>query len=195
MAVWHLRGPRRAHHGRVSQSASPQQGQLAQDPPPLQALRDVALRPGAFFASLPRTAGIARSAAFALACIAVSTLLAWAATGFSEALAEDLAIPFVFDLVFFALYVLITHGLVALVLRGSSAGMSTTFRIVAFSQISQLVNWIPTVGLAIGLVYGSVLAVIGIQKLHDASLSRAIAIVAIPLVLAAGIGGVYLAVS
>lgn len=176
----------------MSRPTSPEQGQVALDPPPLQALRDLALRPAEFFASLPRIAGVGRSAVFALGCIAVSTLLAWAATGFSDALAEDLAIPLVFDLVFFGLYVLITHAFVVLVLRGRSAGMSTTFRIVAFSQISQLVNWIPTVGLPIGLAYGSVLAVIGIRKMHETTLSRAIAIVAIPLVLAAGIAGVYL---
>lgn len=190
MAGWPPSALEEAHDGPVSQYASREQGQVAQDPPPLEALREVALRPGAFFDSLPRTAAIGRSAVFALACITVSTLLAWAATGFSDALAEDLAIPFVLDLVFFAVYVMTTHAAVMLVLRRRTAGMPTTFRIVAYSQSSQLVNWIPIVGLAIGLAYGSVLAVIGIQKMHDAPLSRAISAVALPLVLGAVVAGV-----
>jgi hypothetical protein len=118
----------------------------------------------------------------------------WAVTGFGDALAEDLAIPLVFDLVFFALRP--DHP------TPSSCSAPWPFgRNVddvpdrGLQSDRQLVNWIPTVGLAIGLAYGSVLAVIGIQKMHDATLSRAITIVAIPLVLAAGIAGAYLAVS
>jgi hypothetical protein len=89
----------------------------------------------------------------------------------------------VFDLVFFAVYLGLTHALVRLLLRGRSAGLSATFRIVAYSQVGQLVNWLPTVGLAIGFVYASVLAVIALRRMHDASWAVAVAVVALPLVL------------
>jgi hypothetical protein len=121
-----------------------------EDPGAFQALRDVVLRPDAFFASLPRSGGVRGPGLFALACIAVSTVLAWLATGTSDSAVEGVAIPFVFDLVFFAVYLGLTHALVRLLLRGRSAGLSATFRIVAYSQVGQLVNWLPTVGLAIG---------------------------------------------
>jgi hypothetical protein len=161
----------------------------------LHALRDVLLRPDAFFAGLPRKGGVGRSAVFALACIAVSTLLAWPAGGLDNGPVEGLLIPFLFDLVFFAAYVALTHAFVLLVLRRGSAGPATTFRIVAYSQVSQLVNWLPTVGLAVGLLYGSVLAVIGIRRMHGASLRAAVAVVLLPLVLAAAGYAAYLGLS
>jgi hypothetical protein len=102
----------------------------------------------------------------------VSTVLAWVATGATDELVTGLLAPFAFDLVFFAAYVAVTHSLVLLLLRSNSAGLSATLRIVAYGQVSQLVNWLPSVGLALGLAYGSVLAVIGVRRMHGASLGR-----------------------
>ena len=165
------------------------------DPSGFQALREVVLRPDAFFASLPRT-GVARAPAlFALTCIALSTVLAWLATGTSDSAVEGLAIPFVFDLVLFAVYLGVTHAVVRLLLRGQSAGLPATFRILAYGQVGQLVNWLPTVGLAIGLVYASVLAVIGIRRMHDASLAVAVAVVALPLVSAGCAAAAYFVIA
>jgi hypothetical protein len=62
--------------------------------------------------------------------------------------------------------------------------LSGTFRILAYGQVSQLVNWLPTLGLVIGLVYGSVLAVLGVRRVHGASVAVAVSVVALPLVIA-----------
>jgi hypothetical protein len=124
----------------------------------------------------------------------VSTVLAWVATGATDELVTGLLAPFAFDLVFFAAYVAVTHSLVLLLLRSNSAGLSATLRIVAYGQVSQLVNWLPSVGLALGLAYGSVLAVIGVRRMHGASLGASVAVVAVPLVVAACAFGGYLVI-
>lgn len=164
------------------------------DPTAVEALRDVVRRPGAFFAALPRAGTPGRAAAFALACIAASTVLAWAATGTDDGPVPGLLLPFLFDLVFFAAYLALTHAAVLILLLRRSAGLSATFRIVAYGQVSQLVNWVPLVGLALGLVYGSVLAVIGVRRMHDAGRGLAVAVVALPVVLAAGLLGAYVVI-
>lgn len=162
--------------------------QFNDDPPPLlRALRDISLRPGAFFAGLPHNRRVRRPALFALTCIAVSTALAWLATGTDDGPVEGLVIPFAFDLAFFAVYLGVMHATVLVLLRDRSAGLNATFQIVAYGQVSQLVNWLPTVGLGIGLVYGSVLAVLGVRRVHGARLSVAVAVVTLPLALAAGL--------
>jgi hypothetical protein len=120
-----------------------------------------------------------------LVSIAVSTVLAWLATGADDGLSRGLAIPFAFDLGFFAVYLVVTHAMVRALLRDPSAGLSGTFRILAYGQVSQLVNWLPTVGLVVGLVYGSILAVLGVRRVHGASVAAAVAVVALPLVVAA----------
>ena len=168
----------------MSTQVQPDQRGSSDDPLPLQALRDITLRPGAFFAGLPRHRRVGRPALFALVSIAVSTVLAWLATGTDDGLLRGLVIPFAFDLGFFAVYLVVTHAMVFALLRDRSAGLSGTFRILAYGQVSQLVNWLPTLGLVIGLVYGSVLAVLGVRRVHGASVAVAVSVVALPLVIA-----------
>ncbi len=158
-----------------------------EDPTPLKALPGIVLHPDRFFTDLPTVAGIARSSAFALACIAVSTVMAWLATGADESFGAGVVLPFLFDLVFFAAYVAVTQVLVVLLARRTQVGAGATFRIAAFTQISQLVNWVPVVGLAVGFVYGSVLAVLGIRRLHRTSVASATAVVVLPVLVAAAV--------
>jgi hypothetical protein len=165
---------------------------LREDPAALQALRDVAVRPAAFFAELPRTGPLVKASRFALVCIAVSTALAWPAGASDDGLVNGLLIPLVFDLVFFAAYVALTHALVLLLWRRGSSGLPATFKIVAYGQVSQLINWLPEVGLTLGFLYGSVLAVLGLRAMHDAPLRRAVAVVLLPVALAAVAAGAYL---
>jgi hypothetical protein len=168
---------------------------LATSNPPLPAaLRDVVLRPDTFFRRLAPSGSLGRPTFFALGCIAVSTVLAWLATGADDAVGSGLGVPFVFDLVFFVAYVAITHAAVLMLAKGRHSGPAATYRVAAYSQVSQLINWIPSVGLAIGFLYGSVLAVIGIRRLHDTSLRTAVAVVVLPVVVAAVVAGAVLAV-
>jgi hypothetical protein len=155
------------------------------DPAPLRALPALATRPDRFFAGLPAVAGLGPSSVFALTCIAVSTVLAWLGTGADEPLGTGLVVPFLFDLVFFAVYVAVTHLAVVLLVRATHSGAGATFRIVAFTQISQLVNWVPVVGLVVGFVYASVLAVVGVRRLHRTTARTATAVVVLPLVVVA----------
>ena len=178
----------------VSTDLRPEGGQSTQDPGFVPALRGVVLRPDAFFAGLAPRAALARATVFALVCIAISTMLAWVATGADDPVGTGLVVPLAFDLVFFAAYVGLTHLMVLVFARHQQAGWGATFRIVAFSQVSQLINWIPTVGLTIGFVYGSVLAILGIRHLHRADTGPAVAAVLVPVAVVGGVALVVIAV-
>jgi hypothetical protein len=76
---------------------------------------------------------------------------------------------------------------VVLLARRTQVGAGATFRIAAFTQVSQLVNWVPVVGLAVGFVFGSVLAVLGIRRLHRTTVATATAVVVLPVLVAAAV--------
>ena len=177
----------------MSNDVRPAGAERTYDPSPAEALREVTLRPDAFFRRLTPSAGYAAPTVFALVCIAVSTVLAWVATGADDSVGTGLLAPLAFDLVFFAVYVAITHAMVHLLAK-PHAGAQATYRVAAYGQVSQLVNWIPVVGLYLGLAYGSVLAVIGVRRMHGASLRTAILVVVLPLVVAAVVAAVVVAV-
>ena len=65
----------------------------------------------------------------------------------------------------------------------SVAGFEGTFRVVSYSTVAQLANLIPVAGGMISLVWSLVLAIVGLQKLHDTSSGKAVAAVLIPAAL------------
>ena len=73
--------------------------------------------------------------------------------------------------------------LLLLVLGGGGRGFEATFRVVAYGSASNLIQIIPVCGSFIGVVYGIVLAIIGLSAVHGDSKGKAAAAVLIPLVL------------
>jgi len=65
----------------------------------------------------------------------------------------------------------------------SQAGFEGSFRVIAYSMVAQLANLIPIAGGMICLVWTLVLAVIGVQKLHETEQGKAVAAVLIPVAL------------
>jgi len=68
-------------------------------------------------------------------------------------------------------------------LERSVAGFEGTFRVVAYATVAQLANLIPVLGGLLSLVWSLVLAIVGLQKLHDTSTGKAVAAVLVPFLL------------
>ena len=63
----------------------------------------------------------------------------------------------------------------------SSSGYEGTFRVAAYSSVSQLANLIPIVGGMVAAVWGIVLAVMGLTEMHGTTQGKALAAVLIPI--------------
>jgi hypothetical protein len=184
-------GPGSAHAVDVTPELEQDRQRSVEDPAPLDALRNVTLRPAEFFTRLPRHGKVGPAIAFALGCIALSTGLAWPAGAFEDGLVRGLLLPFAFDLVFFAIYLALTHATVRLLIGKRSHGLPASFRIAAYGQVSQLVNWLPVAGLTIGFIWGSVLTVIGVHRMHETALRTAVAVVVLPVLLVGALAAAF----
>lgn len=126
----------------------------------------VATRPAAFFAAMPRRGGYLRPGLFALICIVLSAVAAEAVAWEGSASAGRLVAVPAIDTVFLLAFAGVLHLIVLATLRRTRAGFEATFRVAAYGQVIQLVNWIPVVGLWIGFAWGVVLAVLGLRAVH-----------------------------
>jgi hypothetical protein len=75
----------------------------------------------------------------------------------------------------------------------SAAGFEGTFRVVSYATVAQLANLIPVLGGPLSIVWSMVLAIIGLQKLHDTSTGKAVAAVLIPFLLCCACIGAMIA--
>jgi hypothetical protein len=123
--------------------------------------KELVLRPRVFFQNLPQQGSLVNPVVFLVLCVFLSSLC----------LANILSADYRFFLLLFFSNVLsafivsgLLHGLAAKVFRGS-ASFAATFRIVAYSSITDLAAWIPFVG-TIASVYGMYLIFLGLQELH-----------------------------
>jgi len=75
----------------------------------------------------------------------------------------------------------------------SQAGFEGTFRVVSYATVAQLANLIPILGGLLSVVWSLVLAVVGLQQLHDTTTGKAVAAVLVPFLLCcACIGGMIM---
>jgi len=75
-------------------------------------------------------------------------------------------------------------------LQKSVAGFEGSFRVVSYAAVAQLANLIPVVGGLVGFVWTLVLAVIGLQQVHETPPGKAVTAVLIPMVLCCACIGV-----
>lgn len=159
-------------------------------------VRRVVMRPVEFFSGLPRRGNYIGPLVFALICIEISTILggllrlAWqtqAGTGFRfEGTGYGFG-DFIASVVFapigaaVGLFVLAAIGqlLVMLIVGQNNSGFESTFRIVSYVSVTNLVNWIPFVGGLLAL-YGLYLAVVGVREMHSTTTGRAAVVVLLP---------------
>jgi hypothetical protein len=80
-----------------------------------------------------------------------------------------------------ALFILagVVHLLVLLIAGPGNAGFEATFRVAAYTGVTNLATWIPVVGPLVGL-YGIYLAIIGIRELHGTTTGKAATVVLLP---------------
>jgi hypothetical protein len=71
-------------------------------------------------------------------------------------------------------------------LTGSRAGFEGTFRVVAYSDAAHIASIVPVIGPPVAAIWGIVLAIMGITRLHRTTQGKAIAAVLIPVILCCG---------
>ncbi len=80
-------------------------------------------------------------------------------------------------------------------LEKSVAGFEGSFRVVSYATVAQLANLIPVLGGFICFVWTLVLAVIGLQKLHETPQGKAVMAVLIPIVLCCACFGILMVIA
>jgi hypothetical protein len=162
-------------------------------------VRRVVLQPTAFFRGLPRQGSLFYPLVFALICIEISTVLGglirltfrteamggfrfWrGGYGFGEFLTDVILSP-VGGAIGLFIVAGIAHLLVMVVVGAGNSGFASTFRVVSYASVTNLVNWIPLIGGLLAL-YGLYLAIVGIREVHDTSTGRALLVVLLPVIL------------
>src|SRR5215211_4505857 len=149
--------------------------------------------PTEFFSSIPRRGNLLAPLVFALICTEISTILGgllrlvWRTRaaggfrfegggyGFGEFLASVILTPI-------GLFILagIAHLLVMLFVGSENSGFESTFRVVSYVSVTNLINWIPFIGGLLAL-YGLYLAVVGLREMHSTTTGRAALVVLLPI--------------
>ncbi len=160
-------------------------------------VRRIVARPAAFFSGIPRRGNYLAPLVFALICIEVSTILGGllrlalgtAAAGgvrfqgigygFGAFIADVILAPIGGAIGLFILAG-IAHLLVMLFVGTANPGFESTFRVVAYVSVTNLVNWIPILGGLLAL-YGLYLAVVGIREMHSTTTGKAALVVLLPI--------------
>ena len=162
-------------------------------------VRAVVLDPVGFFRGIARRGDFVNPLIFAVICALISALLGglinlllsplFANPGDTgEALAGGV-VGFVGNLILAPIFVVIvlfigaaiTHLLVMLLVRPQNAGFEATFRVGAYSQVTQLVSWIPIIGVIIAVVWTAILSIFGIREVHSTTTGKAALVVLIPV--------------
>jgi hypothetical protein len=74
----------------------------------------------------------------------------------------------------------ILHLLVALIVKPANTGFEATFRVVSYSNVAQLVGWVPILGPLVAAVASIALSIIGVREVHETTTGRAALVVLIP---------------
>jgi hypothetical protein len=78
----------------------------------------------------------------------------------------------------------ILHLLVALIIKPADTGFESTFRVVSYANVTELVSWVPVLGPLVAAVGSVVLAVIGVREVHETTTGKAALVVLIPAAVA-----------
>jgi hypothetical protein len=154
------------------------------------------LTPTVFFSRLPLNAGFFNPLLFAVFSVVISTavgyVLSQLLTGYGGfvGLIFSLIFAFIAALLIIPVALFIWSGILHLCLLlvgGARNGFEATFRVVSYSSVTGVFNAIPVVGIVLSL-WGTVLTVIGLRETHKTSTGKAVAAVAIPVIIGVIIG-------
>jgi len=163
-------------------------------------IKEVLLAPGTFFHRMPTGIGLVQPLLFAVIIGVIGAFFEWmwTLTGsslqlfFTEEIADVMSGPLLYGLffllspVFAAVTVVITAGLLHLgmiVFGGNRLGFEATFRVVAYAEATGVITVLPFCGRWIGIIYGLVVAIIGLYRIHDTEPWRAALAVLVPTAL------------
>jgi hypothetical protein len=161
-------------------------------------VRRLVVEPVAFFRGMNRQGDLLNPLVFSLICWEISALIGGflgvlgsivglGTRGVGEAIVGFLA-SLVFTPIVAAVFLLIASGiihlLVMLIARPVGTSFETTFRVVAYADVSVLLSWIPILGGLAALVWYTVLSVFGVREAHNTSTGQAAAVVLIPVAIA-----------
>ena len=175
--------------------------------------RRVILQPVRFFGGLPRDQNLLNPLVFALVCVVVSALLSGLLVllgvqqnpGFNpnpqnaipstfaptSALASILLAPILGAIGIFVAAA-IQQLLVRLVVGENNQGFASTFKVVSYTQVTALVNWVPIIGPLVAL-YGLYLSIMGIREVHGTTTGKAALVVLIPFLVVLVVAVIVLA--
>jgi hypothetical protein len=163
-------------------------------------IKEVLLTPGAFFGRMPSGIGLVQPLLFAVIIGVIGAFFDWMWTlagsslqmFISEDMAEVMSAPFVYGVLFLlspltaAVTLAITAGLMHLALivfGGNRLGFEATFRVAAYAEAAGIVSILPFCGAWLGAIYGLIVAIVGLYKIHDCEPWRAALAVLVPAAL------------
>jgi len=150
------------------------------------------LTPTQFFSRLPTTGGFLNPILFAIFSTVVSVALGYAFTQLFLGGGGFFGLVFVIVASMIGIAIAVPIGLFMgsgilhgclLLVGGAQRGFEATFRVVSYSSVTSLFSVIPVVGFIANL-WGIVLTVIGLRETHRTTTGKAVAAVAIPVVVA-----------
>ncbi len=161
-------------------------------------VREMVTRPAGFFRGIARRGDYANPLIFALICTVISTAiggflgilyatLGIGGTGVGEAAGAFVASMFFTPIILaIGLFVGagILHLLVALIIKPAETGFESTFRVVSYTNVTELVAWVPVIGPLVAAVGSVMLAIIGVREVHETTTGKAALVVLIPAAVA-----------
>ena len=88
--------------------------------------------------------------------------------------------------IYWIIWLFLSSGIIHLLLlmvRAGNNGYEATFRVVSYSQATQIWGLIPFIGGWIGFVWQIIVQIIGLRQIHETSYSRVIIALLIPAVI------------
>ena len=161
----------------------------------------VLFSPGRFFGSMTTKGGLSEPLAFGILFGSVGTMFSvfwnflimpeWLLSGV-DFISGHFALYLVFTgiLILCPIFVLFKIFLISglfhlclIILRGGPKGFEGTFRVTAFSQATQLLDFFPFIGGFASFIWNMIVFITGIARIHDTSYPRVILALILPAVL------------
>lgn len=157
-------------------------------------VRSLATAPVAFFAGMARQGDFLGPLAFAIICAEVTAiiggilgilgaLVGLGNQGIGGAIGSFVGALFltpIFAAIGLAIGAGILHLMVILLVKPVNSNFETTFRVISYSAMPQLIGWIPFLGPLIAGIASIVLSILGIREAHSTTTGKAALVVLIP---------------
>jgi len=154
--------------------------------------KDVLFKPAEFFKKVSTEKGIKDALIFFaivwLISMILSALIASMALGALGTAFSIATLPMQYVMGFVGLLIATVFLFIFTKILGGTGNFEQTLRVGCYVAVTGLVSWIPIIGF-VGMIWGIVLTVIGIQEIHQLTLLKAIiAVVVIPLAIVVVLG-------